>query len=228
MGCLRSLGCLVMLVVLAAVGWMFRDSWRPFLHRGRAIIAGSPAPRATAPAPAPGDPWQALTPDGAARARAEVQRLGLKSGPVFANIRAGDLAAYVFQELSKQLPPSAENAEAAALGDELHVRATIRTSDLGGTSSLGPFAAMLGDREPVEFGGTLDIVRPGLAEYHVTTLRIRQLSIPKSMIPRLLRNIERGPRPAGIAADALPLVVPRYIADVRIHDGEVTLYKTTK
>jgi hypothetical protein len=222
MGCLRKLGFLVLLVLLAAVAWVYQDRWRPLLHGGRAV-----APIAAAPDTGARDIWEPLTAQGAARARALVRTLGSRRGPVFANVRAGDLSAYVFEELSKQLPPSAQNPEAAVIDDALHVRADMRPSDFGGTQALGPFAAMLGDREPVEFGGTLEIVRPGLAQYHVRMLRIHQLSIPRAMIPKLIANIARGARPSGIAADALPLVVPEFIGDVRIHDGKITLYKAT-
>jgi hypothetical protein len=86
---------------------------------------------------------------------------------------------------------------------------------------------MLGDREPVEFGGTLELVRPGLAQYRVKVLRLRELSVPQRMIPRLLQRIARGSRPPGLAEDGLPLVVPTFIADVRIGQGRVTLYKST-
>lgn len=223
MGCLRNLGCLVLLVVAAAAAWMFQDRWRPLLHR---VHSTAPATAPATPA-APSGAWQPLTPEGADRARAAVEKLGSRSGPVFANVSGADLAAYIFQELSKQLPPSAQDAEAAVIGDELHVRAAIKVDDLGGRKALGPFAAMLGDREPVEFGGSLEVVRPGLAEYHVHSLHVGQLSVPRPMIPRLLRNIERGARPQGIASDALPLMVPKWIGDARIHDGKITLYKAT-
>jgi hypothetical protein len=86
---------------------------------------------------------------------------------------------------------------------------------------------MLGDQEPVEFGGTLELVRPGLAQYRVKVLRLRELNVPQRMIPRLLQRISRGARPPGLADDGLPLEVPPFIADVRIGQGYVTLYKST-
>ena len=46
------------------------------------------------------------------------------------------------------------------------------------------------------------------------------------MIPRVLRQTERGSRPDGLSEDGLPIVVPRYLGDVRIANGRVTLYKT--
>jgi hypothetical protein len=218
MGCLRNLGCLVLLVVIAAVAWAFRADWMP-LVRGRVNRA---APVAAAPRP---EVWESATPDGAARAKEAIQKLGERSGPVFANLSPGDLLAYVEDALAKQLPPSVQHIEASATDGQLWVRAEVNPSDLGGAGALGPLAGMLGDREPVRFGGTIDIVRPGLAELRVQSLRIRDLPVPSSMIPKLIHSSGRDRRPAGVAADALPIPVPSYIADVRIRNGKITLYK---
>ncbi len=215
MGCFfRTIGCAVVLIAVVAAAWIFRDQI-PFLHR-------EPTPGGSAAVV-----WEPLTPEGAARAKASVSSLGGRTGPVFTNVKAGDLAAYVFQELSRQLPPSAQNAEAAVIGDALCVRATVQLADFGGASALGPLASILGDREPVQFCGTMEVFRAGLAEYHVKSLTLRELTIPSGAVPKLLRHIEQGSRPAGLADDALPLKVPAYIGDVRMSRGRVTLYKTT-
>lgn len=215
-GCLRSIGCLVVVAAIAVAAFLLRDRWLPLLHR-------SPT-HAAAPG---GQAWELLTPEGADRAKVAIEKLNARSGPVFANVDGADLAAYILQELSKELPPSAMGTQAAVIGDELYVRATVDPKDFGGASTLGPLAGVMGSREPVEFGGTMDIVKPGLGEYRVMQLKIHDLSIPHAMIPRLLRQYERGARPPGIADDALPLVVPVHIADVRIHNGRITLYKST-
>lgn len=212
MGCMRKLGCtLVVFIAGMAVAIYF------YLERPRRAEDNA----STAPV------WEPLTPEGAERARAAVQLLSSRTGPVFTNIGGADLASYVFDELAKQLPPSAEQVQAAVIEDRLHVRALVRISDFGGSGVLGPLAAMLGDQEPVEFGGTLELVRPGLAQYRVKVLRLRELTVPQRMIPRLLQRIARGSRPPGLADDALPLEVPPFIADVRIGQGRVTLYKST-
>lgn len=208
---MRKLGCVVVIFLagMAVAIWMYLE--RP---RREAEMATAPV-------------WEALTPEGAERARASVQLLSRSSGPVFTNIGGADLASYIFDELSKQLPPSSQNLEAAVIDDRLHVRALVKLSDFGGSGALGPLASMLGDREPVEFGGTLDLVRPGLAQYRVKVLRLRELSVPSRMIPRLLQRVARGSRPPGLADDGLPLEVPAFVADVRIGQGRVTLYKST-
>ena len=211
MGCMRRLGFLVL--VFLAGGAVFL--WL-YLERPRH------AAESTSAAPV----WEPLTPEGADRARTSVQLLSRPSGPVFTNVGGADLASYIFDELSKQLPPSSQELEAAVIDDRLHVRALVKISDFGGSGSLGPLAAMLGDREPVEFGGTLELVRPGLAQYRVKVLRLRELSVPSRMIPRLLQRVARGSRPPGLGEDGLPLEVPAFIADVRIGQGRVTLYKS--
>ena len=209
---MRKLGCLL-LVFLAGMSvaiWLY-------LERPRQAAESA----TTAPV------WEPLTPAGAERARAAVQLLSRPTGPVFTNVGGADLAAYVFDELSKQLPPSAQQIEAAVIDDRLHVRALVKVSDFGGAGALGPLAGMLGDREPVEFGGTLEFVRPGLAQYRVKVLRLRELSVPSRMIPRLLQRVARGSRPPGLADDGLPLEVPPSIGDVRVGQGRVTLYRAT-
>ena len=214
MGCLSRIGCLVVLIVIAIVAWFTRDSWYPRVTGHTAQTAES-------------EPvWEPITPQGAERTRQLLNRLSQPSGPVFGNVSGGDVASYVYQALAKQLPPSAENVQAAVIGDRLYIRASVRLQDLGGTSVLGPLAGMLGDREQMQFGGTFHVIRPQLAEYQVKDIKIRDLSLPQVMIPRILKQTERGSRPDGLSPDGLPLVVPKYLGDVRIANGRVTLYKT--
>jgi len=230
-GCFSRLGCLVVLIAAALLYfkhdqvvalYLTRDRWLPELRERLGMGRGAETPVATE------GEWAPVSSAGAARARQQVQALASRGGPVYANIAPADLAAYVYDELRRQLPPSAENVEASVIGDQLHVRALVNMKDLGGSSVLGPLAQFLGDRDTVQFGGTLEIVRPGLAQFRVRQIRLRQLAIPSPLIPQILRRLNRGVRLDGVAEDALPLVVPPYIADVRIDRGRVTLYKNVQ
>lgn len=219
MGCFRSIGCMVVLVLLLAVGWFFfRDDAERWWNSRRSDRV---APAAVAK-------WEPLTPAGAQRARATVARLERRSGRVYETVRAGDLAAYVFEELARQgFATASDSARAAVVGDELHVRADMRLRDLGG-DALGPIGAMLGDRANVEFAGTLDVVRPGLAQYRLTMIRVGEQQLPAPLIPKIVQRIGRGQRPEGLAPNALPLRIPPYIADVRLGGGAVTLIKDAR
>ena len=212
MGCFRTIGCLVVLAAVAVAGYFLYPKWREY--RAEEAVSTS----ATV--------WEPLTPAAAAKARTAIEKLGQPRGQVFANLRPGGVSSYVFEELSKGvLPPSAESIEAAVIGDQLFVRASVKLSDFGGKQTLGAIGAMLSDRERVQFGGTVEVIRPGLAQYRVKALQIREFSVPPQLIPRLVRRIEEGKRPDGLAPEALPLVIPPYIGDVRIAKGNITLYK---
>ena len=84
--------------------------------------------------------WQPATPAGAARARAIIERLASRNGPVYGNVEAGDLVAFIFQQLSHQLPESARDVEAMVSGDQLLVRCSMNPSDLGDLAQLGPLS----------------------------------------------------------------------------------------
>ena len=214
MGCLSRIGCFVVILILAIAARLTRGIW---VHRITSLSSSA----ATA-----GPVWEPLTVQGAERTRQMLARLSQPAGPVFGNLSGGDVASYVYQSLAKQLPPSADSIQAAVIGDRLYIRASVKLQDLGGTAVLGPLAGMLGDREQMQFGGTFHVIRPQLAEYEVKDIKVRDLSLPSSMIPRVLRQTERGSRPDGLSEDGLPIVVPRYLGDVRIANGRVTLYKT--
>ena len=108
------------------------------------------------------------------------------------------------------------------------MKSLVNLTDFGGAKVLGPLAGFLSERDTVVFGGNFELLRPGLAQFHVQEIKLRQLSVPQAAIPRLLARIRRGARPTGVADDALPLVVPGYIGDVRVGQGRVTLYKTVR
>lgn len=209
---MRKIGCLVVLLIGALAGWMLRDRF----------FAGSrPVEVTTATS------WERLTPEGAARLRTALGTLQKPRGPVFATVRPADLASYVYEQLARQLPPSADSVEAAAFGDRMYIRASVKPSDFGGGDVLGPLSGFLSDRERMQFGGAFRVIKPSLAEFRVQEIRFRDFPVPTGAIPRLLKRIERGARPDGVSEDGLPLVIPAYIGDVRTEPGKITLYKST-
>jgi hypothetical protein len=220
-GCIGKIGCLFVLALLAAVGWIFRDRWLP-------MVRGGAGGGDTALVAAREGVWQPLTPQGGERARRALASLQQPAGPMTVTVGVSDLASYVFQELSRQLPPSADSVEAMAQGDRLNVRASVRLQELGGRDVLGPLAGMLGDRERLQIGGNLRVVRPGLGELVVREIRVGQLPIPSALIPRLLRQTSRRERPEGLSETGLPLRLPEYIGDVRVSGGAVTVTKAAR
>jgi hypothetical protein len=214
MGCIARLGCLVLLVCLAFGAWITRDRW---IHK----ITGKPTVTSTAPG------WEPLTPTAGAAGKRKLDDLAKPSGPVFTNLSASEVASYVFQTVAHTIPASADSAEAAVVGDALYVRAVVPVRDIAGTGVLGPLGGLLNDRERLQLGGGFHVIRPGLSEFEVREIKLRDFKVPTGAIPRLVKQISHGNRPDGVAPNALPVTTPPSLADVRIANGRVTLYKTT-
>jgi hypothetical protein len=205
----------VVIAGLVAAAWLTRDYWA-----GRSHVAVPPRTAAS-----PEVRWEIMTPQGADHAQAQLDSMKHPVGPVFANLVPSDIAALIFKELRPQLPESADPTLATVIGDRLFVSATIQLKDIGPDKDLGPLSAVLAQRTKMEFGGTLDIVRAGIGEYRVTSLKLGDLQVPGPMIPKVLDHLNRS-RVVGMAPDALPFAVPAYIADVRVHGDRITVYRS--
>ena len=219
-GFFRRLGCLliILLILLAVWYWYARVP----------TTTGTTTSTTVGTATSVSSGWQPLTPADADRGRAAVQSLGRQSGPVFANLTAAQAASYIFTVVAKQLPPSAQNAQAAIIGDRLYVRSDVELKDFGGSKSLGPLGMLLGDRDSVRFGGTINMLKPGLGEFLVQEVKLGRFEVPSALVPRILTQMKRGKQPEGISQNGLPMVMPAYISDVRISNGKITLYKSVR
>jgi len=219
-GCLRRLGCLVVILV-AGLLYVTRATWLPLLDRfsGRDRVAESTPGAATSP-------WQPLDQASAARGERAVRALASRRGPVYVTLRPGELASYVFLSLSDALPPALRDAETTVIGDRVYVRAVAGPDDLPGV--VGPvLGRFITRRDTLRLGGTFDVLRPGLAQFRVRDVQAGAVPVPATLIPRLVGRLRQGAVPAGVAADAFPIPVPDYLGDVRIGRGRVTLYRAT-
>ncbi|HEX4682249.1 MAG TPA: hypothetical protein VH277_06060 [Gemmatimonadaceae bacterium] len=214
MGCLKRLGCLVLLAGAAAIAWVTQDSWLPARFQPRSTAAGTAT-------------WEPLTDVGAARTRAALAKLSEPSGPVFQTLSGADVASYVFRELALELPRSTDSIRTLVSGDRISMRAVVKLSDLGDSGALSSLG-MLGDHAPVEFTGTIKLVHPGLGEFQMDDVKVRGLSLPHGMISTLIRRFDRATRPSGVDPDALPLPLPSYVGDIRVANGKITLYKNVR
>src|ERR1700693_2504398 len=171
-GCLKRAGCLVILILLVALWYWYARVERPAAVTSSASTATSVS-----------SGWQPLTATDAERGRVAVLSLERQAGPVFANLTPAQAASYIFLVVAKQLPPSAKNAEAAIIGGRLYVRSDVELKDFGGAKTLGPLGMLLGERDSVRFGGTINMLRPGLAEFLVQEVKLGRIEVPTALIP---------------------------------------------
>jgi hypothetical protein len=209
-GCLGRLGCLALILILAVIAFLTREWWEPRVFGERAATTVA---------------WEPVTDTGVVRATEALEELRARSGPAYVDLTAAEVASLVASR--GVLPPAVDSVQAAVEGDRILLRARIDLDDIRGLD-VGPLTDMLNRRERFEASGTLEVIRPGLAQFVVATAQIGDLPIPQSMIPRVLdRLARRGQRPAGVARNGLAFPVPESIGDIRVSGGVVRLYRRT-
>lgn len=212
MGCLRALfvqvGCLVVLVAAAVLGFLYRDTlWAAYRRyrgdRPAAEIAFAPA-----------------APDGAARAEDAMARLARRGGPAYVDLTAADVAALLDRELVQGSRGVFDSVEVALDSEAVLVRGLLDLSRVP-RSVLGPFAGSFEGRERLEAGGALTATAEGGLRWRPTRLRIRDFPFPRRTIPALLRALHLAVGPDGDLG--LPGITG--VGDVRVRRDRVRLYR---
>ena len=215
-GCIFRMGCAILLLVLGALGWQFRDTWVP---KVKAMV--------TAEAPATSAGWAPITAAGGTRARERIASLGRRGGPAHVTLTPAEFAAFVLGSVLSTAAADDSSTQAVVQDGMLYLRTRVRLADLGGKDALGPLARMFNDTEPIMVAGTLSVVRPGLAQFRIKEAAVRDIKVPRSAVGALVRRWGPTPRPDGLASDGLPVTLPNDVVDLRLVDGTVTLYKRT-
>ena len=169
--------------------------------------------------------WARLSPGGTA-GREAVARLSRRNGPAYVSLRAPELASLLAAGVAKALPSTASRPDIAIVDEQLLVRTVVDMRDLAGDGALrGLLGVALDGRDTVRMAGTLDLMRPGLTAYRVRELRMAGIDVPPRLIPSLLGAMRRAAAADSLPSDALPIPLPNVVADVRVANGRITLYK---
>lgn len=226
-GCFRRLISLIVFAVVAVGAYLTRDQWLP---RVREAIGASAKAQPVAPdsgsAASNEIGWAPLSFNGAEQGRRALAKLKAPKGPAFVTISASEFAGAFLDSLTSQLPASAESLEVRVEGNEFQVRASVKLGDVGGRAVLGPLASMVGDRERLTLGGTLEPTSiRGVAQFKLRRVKVGDFAVPGPVVPRLVKAIKRRPTAVGVESDALPLRLPAGVGDIRVAQGKVTLYR---
>ena len=251
MGCLSRVGCLVVLAVAGAGAyWMYGDRLPSEVVRAseRAskgvtarVRAADSSRRAKNESAERNVGWvsldQASDDRRANAARAKLEGLAKRTGPAFATFDANEIADVLSPALTRMMPRTASETAVAIVGDELKLRSVVELRDFGGASALGTLlGGALGGRDTLRVSGTLDSPTAGVAQLRVRELRLKGVSIPSALIPTIVRLLRdrsgslaagRTVRVDSLPANALLVKLPPYVADVRVHNDRITLYRAT-
>lgn len=221
-GFFRRLGCLLIIIVLLVIAWY----WYARVDEKKTTVTNAAAIDVATGSVNSG--WQSFTPADAERGNAAIQAFNRPSGPVFVNLTPAEAGSYLLSLVSRQLPASATNAQAAVMGNRLYVRSEVAWKDFGDSRALSSIRMLLGERDSVLIGGTINMLHPGLAEFRVEEMKLGKFDVPAPLQKRLIAEMKKKNNVPGVSQDAVPVVMPSYISDVRIANGKITLYKSVR
>jgi hypothetical protein len=210
MGCLgapvRLIGWLGVIAALA-FGWLYRDR---LIREGRRLLGGHSAVTPMVSAGRPGA--RALE-----SARSKVDSLnGWRADSIV--LTPAEVASLMGSGLQPSFRKELDSLQVDLLEGEVAVRARLRTARLP-RELVGPLGVALRSYEPVQAVGPLRVTGPGVGEWAIRSLRIRDFPLPDAMVPRLVSRALDDP-----SRHTVPWRVPAGVRAIRLRTGGATLY----
>src|SRR3954471_23070102 len=199
MGCLSApfklLGG-VGVIVLLAIGWLYRDRLAGELRR----LIGSESEAGTAGRPGT---------DALLSARAKIDSLnGWRADSVI--LTASEVASMIGVGLDPSVRSQLDSLQVQLLDGSIGVSARLSTARLP-RELIGPLAMALRDQERVEAAGPLTVVQPRQAEWRAPSSRIGAFPTRRDPLPRLVsKALGDTSRTSG------PIRIPAGIREIRI------------
>jgi len=213
-GCLKGvfkLGCAVIVIGAFALAWWFRE---PIIHTFASWFG-----RSTALPPVADTAVGAPTPKATASGQAKVGNLRTSAGPDSVVLTPNEVASLIGAAIDWNVRKTYDSLRVELQEGKLILHARLDTRALP-PGTLGPFAGMFGEREPLRMAGTLSVDRPGRALYDITEISLRGIEIPGPFVKQITKQM------AGASANgAVPLKVDPAVSDVKVHITGVVLYK---
>ena len=213
-GCLKGafkLGCAAAIILALALVWWFRA---PIMSTFARWFGGSQAlpPVADTAVGAP-------TPSATASGQQKVTTLRRSTGPDSIVLTPNEMASLIGAGIDYRVRKTYDSLRVELQEDKLILHARLDTRALP-PGTLGPFAGMFGDHEPLRMAGTVSVVRPGTALYDINEISLRGVSVPGPFIEQITKQM------AGASPDGgVPVNIDPSVTDVKVHTTGVVLYK---
>jgi hypothetical protein len=213
-GCLKGvlkLGCAVVVIGALALAWWFREPiMQTFTHWFGRSTALPPVADTAVGAP---------TPKAVASGKAKVGNLRTAAGPDSIVLTPNEMASLIGGGIDWNVRKMYDSLRVELQEGKLILHARLDTRALP-PGTLGPFAGMFGEHEPLRMAGTVSIARPGIAFYDISEISLRGIEIPSPVVHSIAKQMA-GASPSG----AVPVKVDPAVTDVKVHTTGVVLYK---
>ena len=214
-GCLKStfamVGCLVFVVLGGIAGWHYRGQ----IGGAFGSLRGVDGQRGPLPTAAATGGASIVALRSALMKQGAIER---PDGPEVIELTPSEMASIIEAGLEPRARDALDSIEVTLHDDRLTLRASVATRILG-RELLGPFAAALGEREPLRVSGGPRGVDDGMLAWVPDSFVVRSFPFPGVVIPKLVNTL------TGRSDGAIPVSVPRTVRDVRIRPEGVTFYR---
>jgi len=214
-GCLKGLtrlAALALLVLVLAVAWWFRD---PILAAGARWFG----PKRTALPPVADTAVGAPTPSAVASSGSKLSGLGRAGAPDSVILSANEMASLIGGGLDWRVRKTFDSLRVELLDGRFAVHARLDTRQVP-QESLGPFALMVHEREPIRLAGPLVVIRPAYGKWTLEEISIRGFPFPGPMVRQLAQRMAGADSTGGLLVPLPPEVV-----DIHITPTGVIVYR---
>ncbi len=212
-GCLRNVfamvGCATTLVAVSVAAWHYRHEIEELFHRVTANVENPFSDASSSGRPSPAALRSAI------RKNAEMES---SRGTATVVLTAAELASMVEDGIAPAAREALDSIKVTLYEDGFTLDGVVLTQVFAG-AVLGPFAAMLGERERIVVSGPAYVRRPGAAAWEPNQFQFGAFSLPQAAIPMLINQITGG------TDGTLPIRVPPNVGDLRIQPSGVTFYR---
>ncbi len=215
-GCFSMIGSAVLVVVLLAAGWFYRDE----IERYARGAASRFFDRDEATVELAG----ATSPELAEQAERKIIALGQGEADEI-TLSAEELSGWIEHRLVGYFPEFISDVTASVESDQLDLAGRVATKSVPGLDGLGAAAALLPDTAEVTTKGRLDGLEPGRGVYYIESLHIGSLPLPDAWRDDLLAEL-KGETDGDLPVNAVAFDLPPFVTDIGIREGVVFLRRS--
>jgi len=201
--CLARIGCLALILVVVAGGWLFRDDIAGWWRQLEITSASQPSENL------------------AERATSKLEAMASRDGPQRLELGQAEIQSLLTYRAEPMLPAGISDPVVELRDSTLLLSARVDPRGLEGLASPEVVERLFSDSAKVVVELLPGVVAPGVAQVEVMTLQAGSIVVPSMMVPWILESIEmQGVETTGVM---LLLPTPGRVTHFQVAAGKLVL-----